>query len=598
MRWRRIILVAALVLLVIVPVVAVYRVLNSQAGLDLALAQFQRLQNIRIEATGASGTLAGPLRVERLVIEHEAVRIEAFDLRLQAYMRGLLTGIVQIDQLEAARIEVVLKRREPRPPSEPHFLPRFLEVSAPDIRLGDIGVTLLDGQRVEVASLHAALAMTRWRIDLTDLVADDPAGHVEGNLRLRARQPLGLQAALNGHWRLPDERTYRFAAAARGNLGRLGTTVTLAEPANVSFIGNLLSLDEEPRAVGTLRVTDFDGSPWIAPGTWPVASGSIALDARRDAFGLDGTIVSTALGEGPMRVQGAGRWHDSTLELESLKTWLPRSGATASVAGSVRFGEADPVLALAGEWNSVRWPLAGDAAIQSPLGSFTLQGGLPYAFEVQAVTQVPNLPDADFTAAGSIDREQVLLEHFDGRLMDGRLRGSGRLAWTGAQRWSARLDGERLDIAALRPDLPGRVAFAAAVEGSGFSPDAPWTLRLASLSGTVMGRALTGRGEVRHRAGTYELRGVRVANGPSHVEVNGRWGPSIDLRWDADLRSLTLLHPISAANSSPPGMHAAAPAAPRRPARPVCAACASAAALRSRSRPRSTSTSATGVSRT
>jgi translocation and assembly module TamB len=543
MRWRRIILVAALVLLVIVPVVAVYRVLNSQAGLDLALAQFQRLQNIRIEATGASGTLAGPLRVERLVIEHEAVRIEAFDLRLQAYMRGLLTGIVQIDQLEAARIEVVLKRREPRPPSEPHFLPRFLEVSAPDIRLGDIGVTLLDGQRVEVASLHAALAMTRWRIDLTDLVADDPAGHVEGNLRLRARQPLGLQAALNGHWRLPDERTYRFAAAARGNLGRLGTTVTLAEPANVSFIGNLLSLDEEPRAVGTLRVTDFDGSPWIAPGTWPVASGSIALDARRDAFGLDGTIVSTALGEGPMRVQGAGRWHDSTLELESLKTWLPRSGATASVAGSVRFGEADPVLALAGEWNSVRWPLAGDAAIQSPLGSFTLQGGLPYAFEVQAVTQVPNLPDADFTAAGSIDREQVLLEHFDGRLMDGRLRGSGRLAWTGAQRWSARLDGERLDIAALRPDLPGRVAFAAAVEGSGFSPDAPWTLRLASLSGTVMGRALTGRGEVRHRAGTYELRGVRVANGPSHVEVNGRWGPSIDLRWDADLRSLTLLHP-------------------------------------------------------
>jgi translocation and assembly module TamB len=543
MRWRRIILVAALVLLVVVPVVAVYRVLNSQAGLELALAQFQRLQNIRIEATGASGTLAGPLRVERLVIEHEAVRIEAFDLRLQAYMRGLLTGIVQIDQLEAARIEVVLKRREPRPPSEPHFLPRFLEVSAPDIRLGDIGVTLLDGQRVEVASLQAALAMTRWRIDLTDLVADDPAGHVEGSLRLRARQPLGLQAALNGHWRLPDERTYRFAAAARGNLGRLGTTVTLAEPANVSFIGNLLSLDEEPRAVGTLRVTDFDGSPWIEPGKWPLVSGSIALDARRDAFGLDGTIVSTALGEGPMRVQGAGRWHDSTLELASLKTWLPRSGATASVAGSARFGEADPVLALTGEWTNLRWPLEGDAAIRSPLGSFTLQGGLPYAFELQAVTQVPDLPDADFTAAGSIDREQVLLERFDGRLMDGRLRGSGRLAWTGAQRWSARLDGERLDIAALRPDLPGRVTFSATVEGSGFAPDAPWTLRLASLSGTVMGRALTGRGEVQHRAGTYELRGVRVANGPSHVEVNGRWGPSIDLRWDADLRSLTLLHP-------------------------------------------------------
>ena len=543
MRWRWIILIAALVLLVAVPVVAVYRVLNSQAGLELALAQFQRLQNIRIEATGASGTLAGPLRVERLVIEHEAVRIEAFDLRLQARMRGLLTGIVQLDQLEAARIEVVLKRREPQPPRAPHFLPRFLEVSAPDIRLGDIGLTLPDGQRVEVASLRTALAMTRWRIDLTDLVADDPAGHVEGYLRLRAWQPLGLRAALNGHWRLPDERTYRFAAAARGNLGRLGTTVTLAEPANLSFTGNLLSLDEEPRAVGTLRVTDFDGSPWIESGTLPIASGSIAVDARRDAFGLDGTIVSTALGEGPLRVQGAGRWGDSTLELASLKAWLPRTGATAKVAGSIRFGEDDPVLALTGEWNNLRWPLEGDAAIQSPLGTFALQGALPYAFEVQAVTQVPDLPDADFTAAGSIDREQVVLQRFDGRLMGGRLRGSGRVAWTGAQPWSARLDGERLDIAALRPDLPGRVTFAATVEGSGFTVDAPWTLRLASLSGTVMGRALTGRGEVQHRAGTYELRGVRVANGPSHIDVNGRWGPTIDLRWAADLRSLTLLHP-------------------------------------------------------
>ncbi len=522
---------------------AAYRVLNSQAGLELALAQLQRLESIRIEATGASGTLAGPLRVERLVIEHEAVRIEAFDLRLQARTRALLHGTVRIDQLAAARIEVVLKRREPRPPSELHFLPRFLQVSAPEVRLGDIGLTLLDGQRVEVASLQAALAMTRWRIDLTDLVADDPAGHVEGSLRLNAWQPLGLRAALNGHWRLPDERIYRFAAAARGNLGRLGTTVTLAEPANVSFIGNLLTLDDDPRAVGTLRVTDFDGSPWIEPGTWPIVSGSVAVDARRDAFGLDGTIVSTVFGEGPLRVQGAGRWHDSTLELASVEAWLPRSGATASVAGSIRFGEPDPVLALAGEWGNLRWPLEGDVAVESPLGSFTLQGGLPYAFEVQAVTQAPDLPDADFTAAGAIDRGQLLLERFDGRLMDGRLRGSGRLAWNGAQRWSARLDGERLDIATVRPDLPGRVTFAAAVEGSGFSPEAPWTLRLASLSGTVKGRALTGRGEVRHRAGTYELRGIRVANGPSHVELNGRWGPSIDLRWDADLRSLALLHP-------------------------------------------------------
>jgi translocation and assembly module TamB len=385
--------------------------------------------------------------------------------------------------------------------------------------------------------------MTRWRIVLTDLVVDDPAGQVAGNVTLRARQPLGLSAALNGHWRLPDERTYRFAAAAHGNLGRLGTTVTLAEPANASFIGNLLSLDEEPRAVGTLRVTNFDGSPWIEPGTWPLVTASIALDARRDVFGLDGTLVSPAFGQGQLRVQGAGRWFDSTVEIASLEAWLPRTSARVSVAGSARFGAAEPVLDLTGEWSNLRWPLEGDAVVDSPLGTVALQGGLPYRFEVQAVAQAPELPRADFTAAGSLDREQLVLERFDGQLMGGRLRGSGRLAWTGAQPWSARLDGERLDLATVRPDLPGRVTFAAAIDGSGFGPDAPWTVRLASLSGTVMGRALTGRGEVRHRGGVFELRGLRVANGPSHVELDGRWGPSIDLGWSADVRSLALLHP-------------------------------------------------------
>ncbi len=544
MRWRWIVLAAVLVLLVGVPVAVVHHLLNSEAGLQFVLAQLQRLEGVRIEVTGARGTIASTLRLERLVVDHPAVRIEAGDLQLRGRVRGGLGNLsLQLPQLAAARVEVTVKRREPPPPSDLHFLPRFLEVEVPDIQLANVALTLQDGQRTEVASLRGALAMTRWRIDLTDLVIDDPAGGVAGNVTLRARQPLGLSAALNGHWRLPDERTYRFAASAHGNLARLGTTIALAEPANVSFNGNLLSLDEEPRAVGTLRFTDFDGSPWIEAGTWPLASGSIALDARRDAVGVDGTIVSEALGLGQLRVQGAGRWQDSSLEISSLEAWLPRTGARVSAAGSIEFGDADPVLDLTGEWNNLRWPLEGDALVDSPLGTIALQGGMPYGFQVQAIAQAPELPRADFTAAGSFDRDQVVLDRFDGQLMDGRLRGSGRVAWTGTQAWSARLDGERLNIATLRPDLPGRVTFAATVEGNGFGAEAPWSARVASVSGTVKGRALTGRGEVRHRAGVFDLRRVRIAAGPSHIEVDGRWGPTVDLRWSADLRSLALLHP-------------------------------------------------------
>jgi translocation and assembly module TamB len=484
--------------------------------------------------------------VQRLVVDHEAARIEARDVTLDVQLGSLLAGDVYLEQSTVGRLEVELKKREPPPPEAPRFLPQFLEVVAPSLQVGDVGLTLADGQRFTVASARGALAMTRWRIDLTDVVVEDPLGRIEGTITLRATLPLGLRTALNGHWRLPDERTYRFAAAARGNLDRLATTVTLAEPANLSFDGNALALTGAPRLVGTLRATDFDGSPWLPQGAWPRMSGSVALDTGLATFGIDGTLTADALGDGPVRVQGNGRWLEPRLEIVSLRAWLPRSSLALQSAGTVTFGAASPTLDLAGEWTALRWPLTGPVEIESTFGTYSLRGPMPYAFDVQAHVRAPVLetaPEARFNATGSFDREQLVLDRLQGDVLRGQLSASGRVAWAQPQPWSARLDARNIDVAGLRSDLSGRVSTTATIEGRGFTPDAPWTARLASLSGTLAGRALTGRGEISHRDGTYDLRRVRIANGPSHVDIDGRWGGTVDLRWSADVRSLALLHP-------------------------------------------------------
>lgn len=107
MQWRRIILVAALLLLIGLPLAATHRLLYSEAGLRFALAQLSRIPAVRIEVTGASGTLAGPLAVQRVLVEHEAVRIEARGLRLDARLRSLLGGNVYLEQAGADSVEVV-----------------------------------------------------------------------------------------------------------------------------------------------------------------------------------------------------------------------------------------------------------------------------------------------------------------------------------------------------------------------------------------------------------------------------------------------------------------------------------------------------------
>jgi translocation and assembly module TamB len=563
MRWRWVVLGLAVLALVGVPLLLAWRLLTTDAGLRLALAQLERLPSVRVVAMGANGTLAGPLTVDRLLVEHEAVRIEAQELRLDLRLRSLLAGNVHLDEFSARRIEVVLKAREERPPEPIRFLPRFLEVVAPEVVLDGVALTLVSGERYPVDSVRAALAMTRWRIDLTDLVLADRLGRVDGMLTLRATQPLGLRGAANGRWQLPDERLYRFAVALDGNLDRLGTTLTLAEPAEFSFIGNALALTEAPRIVGTLRTNGFDGSPWIEAGRLPPVAGSVALDAGRDSIGVDGTLVSAAFGDEPVRLQGNGRWLDRTIEIAALRAWLPRSSLSASVAGTVELvAEQDPALKLAGEWTALRWPLAGEPVFESPIGAFTLQGAMPYGFEVQTHALLPGFPVAEFAAAGSLDRERLVLDRLDGRALGGRVSGGGRLDWDGEQRWSARVDAKDIDLATVRKDLPGRVSVVATIEGRGLSPTAPWTAKLASVSGRVLGRALTGRGEISHREGEYELRDLRIANGDSYANIDGRWGSRVDLRWSADLRNLTLLHPDFAGELASSGRLTGSPARP------------------------------------
>jgi translocation and assembly module TamB len=545
MRWRWLLLVL-LALLIVTPLVVVQRVLHTETGLRVALEQLRRVPGVTIETFGATGTLAGPLRFRRVLIDHAAVHVDVRDLTLDAGLRSLVKGNVFLEHATAEGAEITLKPREPQPPSAIRFLPRFLEVVVPDLQISNLGLTLADGQRYQVASVRGAVAMTRWRIDLSDLVVEDPLGRVDGAITLRATTPLGLRGAANGRWQLPDEQTWRFAAAVSGNLDRLATTVTLSAPAQASFVGNALDLTGEPRIVGTLRATEFDGTPWFDAGVLPRTSGSVSVDVGADGFGLDGTLTADVFGDGPVRVQGNGRWQDQTLELASFRAWLPRSSLTFTTTGTARFGGDTPELALSGEWTAMRWPLIGEAAVESTLGTYSLQGALPYRFDVDAHARAPLLdgaPEAQFTATGSLDNGLVVIDRIDGAALGGRLSGSGRVSWIGDQRWSARFQAQNIDIATLRPDLPGRISTVATVEGRGFELTSPWTARLASLSGTVRGRALTGRGEIAHSNGNYDLRGVRIANGGSHVDIDGRWGSTVDLRWNADVRSLSLLHP-------------------------------------------------------
>lgn len=542
---RRILSAGALLLVLAVLGLAAFAgwLLNTEAGLQFALARLETLSSVSITARGARGTIRGPLSFETLLIEHEAVRIEASEVELEPRLSNLLSRTLSIARLRVGAVTVTIRPREPQPPSEVHFMPAFLRLIVDAVELHEVGLVLADGQRYAAARLRGGVDIDRDNLRLLRLAVTDPAGEVTGDLRLRGGRPLGLNGAIAGHWRLPDQHDYRFALSASGDLENLATNLRLTSPARLSFHGSVIARDDTYRLVGTARAVDFDGYPWVESGRFPKLSGSVALDAGRDSIGVDATITSDVLHGEPLRLQGGGTWRDKVLRIESLHAWLPRSGASFTTAGTVDLRPADPVLTLAGEWAKLRWPMTEPPIIESALGAYRISGGLPYAFEARAETTGPDLPAAAWQASGLVDRDSLTLDSADAFALRGRLRATGRLAWTGEQSWQVSVNGRSLDLRELRADLPSRIDVAGTIEGRGFGATAPWTARIDSLRGTLVGRALSGRGQITHRNGEFELRGLRVANGESFARVDGRYGRTIDLSWAADLRSLSLIEP-------------------------------------------------------
>jgi translocation and assembly module TamB len=527
--------------------------LFTQQGLEFAIAQLSRLPTVKIEVRGARGSIAGPLTADSVTVDHEAAHVVARGLAVSPEPGGLIVGHFGLEGLTVSRLEVTLKERPPQPKKPPYFLPAGLHITAPDFRLGNIALTLKSGQRIEARAARGSLSVTRWRLDLDPVDVRGPDGRISGNLVLRASEPLGLRTDLRGEWRLPDDEfEYRFRVVTRGDLDRLGADIFLDAPAKLRFAGTLLDLTGQPRANGTFRMTSFDGSPWVPAGRFPQLTGTITLAAGLASLGIDGTLTSPALPNQQLRVQGAGRWEERTISLANLQVWLPRMGLAVTSSGTIKLPDADapegtlPLLALNGDWSALQWPIAldGEPVVKSPQGVYTLEGSMPYRFSTRAQVEGPAIPSTSFEAAGVVSKTGVVLDRFDGYALRGRLNGRGALSWSGSQAWSFDVDAQGLAISELRPGVEGRVSAKGTIAGAGLSAAAPWTARLTSLSGTMFGRPLTGRGEIAHRNGMYDLRGVRIANGTSFVDLNGRVGTNaLDLDWNLDLRSLAVVLP-------------------------------------------------------
>lgn len=594
-------LLIASILLIMLPCALLAGLLYTEAGLALIAGQLGRLERFGIHIDGVSGTLAGPLRVERFELDHPRVRVISHDIVVDLQLRGLVLQTLRSRRLTARDTQVVLHE----PQSPPHsdrplrFLPSYLRIDARGVDLDGVRYVHMNGTAVDARRLQGRVAIGARQIDIRDARVDAERFDAAGRLRLRAGRTLALHGHAEGHLRMPRGVEYALTGRLDGPLDRLAIQGTLhagvRPPAPLEAAAQTRNEEAGMHAgtqvrtellftrpqgrwqlAGRIEATDFLLDPWLDNPPLSLRDADLEIDADPERIRVTGTLAIPEYDTGTISIDAAGAYAQRRLHITGADLALEDSPAKLHMAGSLSFQEGRPALDLQARWEALQWPLRAarpgtqPAAraldvplLVSPEGTASLQGSLPYDFALAARVEGPHIPAALGSAHGRLSAQALDVEHYEFAVLDGRLSGSVQLQFAQPRHWQLSTQAEGIDPRELHAELPGRLDGRIRASGTGLDPQASFTLLVDELTGNLRSQDLRARGELSRNRGRWAVRGARLDYADAALRLDASLGNRVDARWTLHAPRLEKLWPGLQGSFDFSGTAAGDSAAPR-----------------------------------
>ena len=542
-RWL-IASVLALVLIVLaLPVAALYLAICSEQGLQLiARALPHRMGGASVEVTGVRGTVATGIHVDRLEITHERVHLLFEDIDARVALPPLLLQSLRVREATIRRMLIeVHPRTHPSSPTPVRFMPHWLEVRPDWLRIASGTLIVPNGHRFDATALEGSGVVRARVIRFFDAAMTMDALHASGHGVLRAGDPLGLDADTRFSVLPAGAPPWVIEASGRGDLRSLALTGRLSSPLQAQFVGNGNLLNGAWQ--GHAHVSSFDLSTFGAGNALGRVSGELALQGELLRFNAQGPLTPEGLHLGVFDALFQGSYADRAFTAQRIELTHRQSGAHATGRGTIAIVAHGPRLDLEGTWTQFRWPLVGkEIAVRSAAGEYSLQGVLPYAVHLSGDLTARGLAAVPVELSGTLSTRSLIAGDAKVSAFGGSAQLSGEVAWAPVPSWSARGAVSDLDVGALREDLPGRASFAFDVAGTRFNPTTDFTLQVRSLEGRLREQSARGSGTIRRRSGRWELDTVEAHLGRTSLALSGTLADAIDLRFDLQAEDLALLN--------------------------------------------------------
>jgi len=508
---------------------------RTEHALATVVQALQRASDGRLELRGVSGTLYGPLGVQRLVARQADGEVIVEALELEWSPAALLAATVRVDRLVAKSVRLRRASGESADAAPPPTLRVPLRVAFREIRVAQLEVTTGEST-LAFKPLAAALTLglTRHTLALSEL--GTPWARVSGELSVGAWAPFPLE----GRARLSALQAVPLEAADVRIGGQLARISLQLAPQARWLAGEVAAVlapfDASPLQglSAALAEVDLAGLNPLLPST------RVTLDARLFADGaqLAGPLSLANALAGPLdagriplsAASGRAQFDGARLRLDGLKLTLAEAG---SATGRVELGAQGYVAELATDGLQLD-RLHAALRPRRPAGRVRVIGTAD-GEHIDA-----ELAEGDTTLLLSARRsgERVNVESANLRLPGGELSASGELLLNAARDFKldarlknfdpgrfiesppARLNGGLQASGALQPEWRAEVAYR--ITDSRFA-DAP----------------LSGEGKLSVSERRIAVQAASLTVGGNRLRADGRLGAAGDrLNLDLDAAQL------------------------------------------------------------
>lgn len=475
---------------------------GTESGLHWVIERARNASGGALAIEGASGVLAGTIRIDRLAYDGEGFKLEGRELRTQAGLLAALGGRIVLDPLEAESLEVVL-----RPGGAPSASPPSLPFG---MALGNVAIERLDIEREGERQVLRDVRLSHLQIDR--------ALSAEGSLRR------------------PDERfPLQASFTLQGSLERIEVSTALTV-AGVPVKGKvLLRPFGEPR----IEAIEARGGPLdlsrIDAGL-PRTAISASLEAKTTAGGaLAGTLSAANAAHGPLDAEKVPvarldtRFSSRDLASATLERLfiVLSGGGTLEGKGEVSLDTARAALRATG---------IDLRAIRSTLRATKLGGPLEVRVAKDMQLLSGRLSQDDISVEADLAREGdvVDIRRLRASAQGGELSGTGTLR-LGTLRFEAKLDLAGFDPAAFGAYPQGSLNASIVAAGTPEGAHLTWMLR----DSTLAGRALESRGSARVARHRVAGANAEASFGALRASVRGELGaPGDRLAWQLEVPQL------------------------------------------------------------